>query len=394
MEKLRIVVGGFIGLYATGGVAWDYLQYPLGLRMLGHDVYYLEDTMQYSKCQTNGRGWDDSTDSVNYLSGVMDSINMSDRWAYRDVASGCCFGLSLATVLDICRTADVFLNVSSANHILKEEYLNIPARVLIDSDPMFTQVQYWDDSDPEGSFHKIKELYGLYNYRFSFGENINENDCLIPRFGLSWGTTRSPICLECWDQTPINFNAPFTTVMNWSTRKKLRYQGKDWGQKDVEFEKLINLPGLYEKAAFKIVLSCSSETSKQLKPELLEQHGWKIVAPALIGTVDEYRSFLRESVGEFSVAKETYVKSRSGWFSCRSACYLALGRPVITQETQWSKYIPTGRGVVAFTDLSSVLAALDGVRTDVRKHSTAAREIAQEYFSSRKVLSALLDQLD
>lgn len=395
MEKLRIVVGGFIGLFATGGVTWDYIQYPLGLQMLGHDVFYIEDTMQYSRCQTQGRNWDDASDSVAYLHAVMKQFGMEARWAYRDVASGKCFGLPLSCVLDICRTADVFLNVSSATHILKEEYLNIPKRVLIDSDPMFTQVQYWDEEQPEKAYKKINDLYSLYNYRFSFGENIARKDCLIPLFDLTWWPTRQPICLPYWKVAAINPAAPFTTVMNWSARSPMKYKNEAWGQKDVEFLKVANLPQIYKKARFKLAVSCSAESAGRFKKEELEDAGWEIVDPTeKIKTVQAYKSFLRSSVGEFSVAKETYVKSKSGWFSCRSACYLATGRPVITQETQWSKYVPQGQGLLSFVDTESAVEALKEVQADLKRHARAARDLAEAYFDSSKVLPELLKRME
>lgn len=394
MEKLRIVVGGFIGLYVTGGVTWDYIQYPLGLQALGHDVYYIEDTMQYSKCQTPGRSWDDCFDSVAYLKQTMEHFGMGERWAYRDVGSGHCFGLSINKVLEICRTADVFLNISSASHILKEEYLAIPKRVMIDSDPMFTQVQYWDDGDPDGSFKKIQQLYALYNYRFSFGENIGKADCCIPLFDLDWMPTRQPICIDYWKPFMPSPSAPYTTVMNWSTRSKMVYKNEAWGQKDVEFEKLMMLPQLYRKTRFKVAVSCSAETAEGLKKETLKQNGWQVVDPQIkVRTIGGYQSFIRNSKGEFSVAKETYVKSNSGWFSCRSACYLASGRPVITQETQWSNYIPAGLGVHAFSNMDSAMEALAEVDAHIEKHAKAARAIAEQYFDSRQVLKTLLHQI-
>ena len=395
MEKLRIVIGGFIGLYATGGVTWDYIQYPLGLKMLGHDVYYIEDTMQYSKCQSEGKNWDDSSDSINYLKNIMECFGLEDRWAYRDVASGNCYGLRIEKVLEICSTADVFLNVSSANHILKQEYLQIPKRVIIDSDPMFTQVQYWDDADPYNAYLKIRKLYNLYNYRFCFGENIGKPGCRIPLFDLTWLPTRQPICLPYWKPSKILPSAPFTTIMNWCTRKKMKYQNEEWGQKDVEFKKILNLPALCKQVGFKLAVSCSADTNEVYSKERLEEKGWEIINPHTeIKSIDDYQNFIQNSLGEFSVAKETYVKSNSGWFSCRSACYLAAGRPVIAQETQWSNYIPAGLGAFPFSDTASAINAIEEVRSNLKKHAYAARELAIEYFDSTKVLQQLLDNLN
>ena len=391
MEKLRIVVSGFIGLYPSGGVTWDYIQYPLGFHLLGHDVYYIEDTMQYSRYQSPGQDWDDASDSVRYLKQTMEHFGLAEKWAYRDVASGKCFGLPISKVLEVCATADIFINVSASAH-LRDEYLRIPKRILIDSDPMFTQVQDWDDDDPEKSSASIKTLYNKYNYLFSFGENINKSDCRIPTFDFKWEVTRQPICLDYWKFTTIDITgSAFTTIMNWSTRKKMKYLGEEWGQKDVEFEKFRDLPQLYNLGKFDLIVA---DSSKSLDQHKLRQAGWNLFDPLeKIKNFSQYQDFIEASAGEFSVAKQTYVKSNSGWFSCRSACYLAAGKPVIAQETRWSKYIPSGLGLFSFHDLPSALDALHEVTSDIEKHSKAAREVAIEYFDSQKVLSDFLNKL-
>ena len=398
MERLRIIVTGFIGLYPTGGVTWDYIQYPLGLKLLGHDVYYIEDTGQYTTYRITDRAWNDPHDSVEYLKNTMEEFGLAGRWAYRDAFSNTCFGLSLETVLKICSTADVFINVS-ASSILREEYLKIPKRVLIDSDPMFTQVQTFEDKQfiYEG-LEKKKVGILDYNYHFTFGENIGADDCHIPDLNLNWTTTRQPVCLNLWqaDEVKNVRKGPkkFTTIMNWSTRSKLNYNNTEWGQKDVEFVRFLAIPKLFTEAEFDIVLSVSADFKKELNPEIIKQQGWKISDPSqTISTAKEYTSFIAASDGEFSVAKETYVKSVSGWFSCRSACYLAAGRPVITQETGWSKYIPVGSGLFSFSDEQSAIYALTEVTNNLEKHSAFAREIANEYFDSGKVLTNLLNNL-
>jgi hypothetical protein len=390
MDKLRIVIGGFIGLYPSGGVTWDYIQYPLGFHLLGHDVYYIEDTMQYSRYQSPGQNWDDPSDSVQYLKETMERFGLGERWAYRDIATGNCYGMSLTRVLEVCETADLFINIS-ASTFLREEYLKIPKRALIDSDPMFTQVQDWDDSDPEKSLAEIKKVFSHYNYLFTFGENINAGDCKIPTYELTWIPTRQPVCLEHWHPDKKEKRTAFTTVMNWSTRKKLIYLNEEWGQKDVEFEKIFQVPNQFRKAPFEIIVA---DSSKKLDYQELANAGWKTYDPLeKINNIDDYRSFIESSLGEFSVAKETYVKSNSGWFSCRSACYLAAGRPVVVQETQWSKYIPSGAGLLSFSDTTSAINSLEAVFTDIEKHSKSAKEVAHEYFDSNKVLADMISRL-
>lgn len=389
-QKLKIVVGGFIGLYPTGGVTWDYLQYPLGLQLMGHDVYYIEDTVQYSRYQKQGRRWDDASDSIQYLKEVMEQFGFRDRWAYRDVASGNCFGMSYHKVRQICREADLFINIS-ASTFLREEYLEIPLRVLIDSDPMFTQIDYYNECYIKESTneYRMKFVVEHHTHHATFGENIGAPDCRIPTFGFHWQPTRQPICLDYWKlRNSVPRHNTFTTVMNWSVKDDLIYENEKWGQKNRELDKVKALPQLYQDAHFELMLAGANE-EKILD---LTQKGWNVRnALAAMNDTEAYQQYIYESLGEFSVAKETYVKSRSGWFSCRSACYLAASKPVITQETGWSAFIPSGKGLFAFQDIDAVMEALRHIKADYDGHSRAARQIAQEYFDHRVVLKGLID---
>ena len=394
---MRIIVGGFIGLYPTGGVTWDYIQYPLGLKMLGHDVYYIEDTGQYSNYRISERTWDDPHDTVDYLKQTIEQFGFKDKWAYRDTFSRKCYGMSLKEVMDVCSSADIFINLSDSS-ICRDEYLAIPNRVLVDSDPMFTQLQTNEVLHQDVRYPVRKFNMKDYNHHFSFGENIGAIDCKIPTLGINWKPTRQPICLDKWiNKISEKVIKPptFTTVMNWSARTKLNYANEQWGQKDVEFNKFISIPERIRSAEFKIVMAASAAFKKEVDMNSLITSGWKILKPLnTVATSDDYQKFISISDAEFSVAKETYVKSNSGWFSCRSACYMAMGKPVVTQETQWSKFIPSGLGVIAFSDLVSATDAIENVIANYYDHSKAAKEIAQEYFDSNIVLSKMLQHLN
>lgn len=396
MAKLKIIVSGFIGLYPSGGVTWDYIQYPLGLKMLGHEVYYIEDTGQYSNYRLTERAWDDPFDTVEYLKSTMEAFGFADRWAYRDTFSGNCYGMPLSRVLEVCSKADLFINISDAN-IFRKEYEAIPMKVLIDSDPMFTQLQVEEVQKKDSRY--LVERFRLHTYdrHFSFGENIGAEDCRIPTLGIHWLSTRQPVCLDFWkpeNGTRIKANR-FTTVMNWSTRSKLRFDNELWGQKDVEFRKFMEIPAHFPNASFNVVMAASADFKKEVETEAIRQSGWKVSSPSdTIGDYHSYQSFIAGSFAEFSVAKETYVKSCSGWFSCRSACYLAAGRPVITEETQWSRYIPAGSGLLAFNDMESAREAIDNMINNIDRHSKAATAIAAEYFDSNKVLEGLLKRCE
>lgn len=394
MIKLRIVVGGFIGLMPAGGVTWDYIQYPLGLSMLGHDVYYIEDTRLYPVYQKQGSSWDDCSSTVEHLKQVMDCFDMSDRWAYRDEASGKCFGLSITAFNEICRTADVFINISCST-FMRDEYKKIPKRILIDSDPMFTQIQYASQQMFTSGEPGMRQMIYDHNYHFTFGENIASDDCLIPQCGIAWHTTRQPVCIDKWKLiTSQKKPAVFTTLMNWTAGKKLVFNNEEWGQKNVEFTKVIQLPRYFKSIDFAIIVNQTGGTDNTFPKEKIEKLGWKILNPdENAGDWKSYQHFIEQSSGEFSVAKETYVKAITGWFSCRSACYLAAGRPVITQDTGWSKYIASGNGLFAFKNIDEAVDAFHQVMKDTAHHAKAARQIAEEYFDSNKVLTCLLQKV-
>lgn len=397
MEKLQIIVGGFLGLLPAGGITWDYVQYPLGLSQLGHDVYYIEDTRLYPIYQKPGSDWNDASYAVTHLRQVMDYFGLTGKWAYRDEASGKCFGLPESRVKEICKTADVFINLSCST-FLREEYARIPARALIDSDPMFTQIQYSSEQMfTPGEAGGLRRMIDGHNYLFTFGENIGAAGCRIPTCNLHWHTTRQPVCLDRWKVLPWvpDFSAAsFTTLMNWTAGKRLQHRGESWGQKDIEFRKFIHLPQEVGGLQLSAIINQTGGTGEAFPRQEIEAAGWKLPdGESNAGNWLQYRQFIGQSLGEFSVAKETYVKAVTGWFSCRSACYLATGRPVVTQDTGWSQTIPSGTGLLAFTDLESAKEALLRVMHDYRQHARQARAIAEESFDSRKVLTRMLDQM-
>ena len=395
-EKLRIVVGGYIGLLPAGGVTWDYVQYPAGLAALGHDVYYIEDTRLWPIYQRDGSNWGDATPSVEHLRRVMDAFDLSSRWAYRDEASGQTFGLDVDRVNEICRTADVFINISCST-CMRDEYRAIPARVLIDTDPMFTQIQYLSRQMFTPGEHALRDLVDAHNFHFTFGENIYGADCRMPDCGINWRPTRQPVCLSHWRASnppaPGNGSA-YTTLMNWSAARRLEYEGETWGQKDLEFHRFVNLPDHVPEVPLAVAVGQTGGAGQPFPADEVRDAGWRVLDPDTYapdwGT---YRSFIEASRGEFSIAKETYVKARTGWFSCRSACYLAAGRAVVTQDTGWSKYLPAGEGLLAFDDIEGAADALARVESAPPRHSRAARDIAEEHFDSARVLGSLLASL-
>jgi hypothetical protein len=127
---------------------------------------------------------------------------------------------------------------------------------------------------------------------------------------------------------------------------------------------------------------------------LLQSNGW-LTVDAYEMSLDPwpYRDYIRSSAAEFSVAKDMVARTRCGWFSERSACYLAAGRPVITQDTGFGRTLPTGEGLFAFQTADEVVAAIEAIRADYPRHSRAAKAIAEQYFRAESVLGGMLDSL-
>lgn len=392
-KDLRIVVGGFLGLLPAGGVTWDYVQYPVGFANLGCDVYYVEDTRLWPVFQGNAQGEVSCSANVAHLASVMEAFGLPGRWAYRDEVSGDCFGMSENQVREICRTADIFVNISCST-AMRDEYRAIPVRALIDSDPMFTQIQYVTQAAFTGGEPGMREMVHAHTHHFTFGENVGATDCRVPTCGINWLPTRQPVCLWLWPEVPLPSRPEpaFTTVMNWTAGRKLEYNGETWGQKDVEWQKVMSLPGALPDA--NLAMAVGQTTGQPFPTGLAEAHGWRVLDPEVYAPEwRSYRTFIQESLAEFSVAKETYVKARTGWFSCRSACYLASGRPVILQDTGWTKTLHCDAGLLAFEDLDSAVDALTEVKADPERHSRAARAVAESYFDSREVLRLMLAQM-
>jgi hypothetical protein len=288
--------------------------------------------------------------------------------------------MSEAEAREVCASADLFVNVSGCCW-LRPEYEAIPKKVFIDSDPMFTQVSLLNPKP------RVLERVRAHDFHFTFAENMGQPGCQIPSAGFQWQPTRQPIVLDWW---PVATTAPrdaFTTVMNWLSYKPVEFDGETWGQKDVEMTRLLDLP---KRTPQKLELACPPSPGLPA----LEKFGWRMVDPAACAPDPwQYWQYLASSKGEWSAAKEGYVKSQSGWFSCRSACYLALGRPCVLQDTGWSRVYPTGHGLWAFHNADEAVAALAVVDADYPAQCAGARKVAETMFDSNRVLHSLLKHI-
>lgn len=384
---MRIICTGLVGQYPFGGVAWDYLQYVLGFRDLGHDVWYLEDTGAWAYDPVAQQPSDDCSNNVAYLRRIMEDFGLGDRWIYRNGADGSYHGVSDPALAEkIISGADVFANVSGACW-LRDTTAAIPTKLFLDGDPMFTHIGMMTDA---ATADRIR----AHDVHYSFGLNIGAADCAVPTGGLRWIPTVQPVALDYWegagiDPSPLVQEA-WATVMNWSSYATKEYMGESYGQKDTEFMHFLHLPKL---SGEKFVLAVGQGPGRKRPTAQLLEHGWQIVEPdEVLPDHTSYRNFLAGAKAEWSIAKNGYVKSRSGWFSCRSACYLALGKPVVVQDTGWSKHLPQGMGVLAFSTVEEAVTAIQAVRSDYDGHAQAARAYAREHFEARRVLADVLSQ--
>ncbi|MCX7869040.1 MAG: hypothetical protein N2322_03720, partial [Terrimicrobiaceae bacterium] len=378
---MRVFVSGLIGQYAFGGVTWDYVQYALGFEALGAEVWYLEDTGAWAYDPVKEEPSADCSANCAYLGRVMEAFGLGDRWLYRNGADGRWHGPGAAHAAELLAAADVLANVSGACW-LTPETSRIPHKLFLDGDPMFTQA---------GMCHNEKSAAHVraHDAHFSFGLNIGQPGCLVPECGLEWKPTVQPIALAHWPASRAAKDAPWTTVMNWSSYGGVELDGQSYGQKSEEFMKFVDLPA---KVPVRFELAMGQGVGRQRPTELLRSKGWGIIEPSeRLPDYLSYREFLAASRGEWSIAKHGYVQSLSGWFSCRSACYLALGRPVVVQDTGWTRHLPEGDGVLAFRSLDEAAEAIRRVEADYERHSQAARAYAEKYFDAKTVCSELLE---
>jgi len=382
--KGKIIVFGIMFWYPLAGVTFQFLHYLIGLKRLGYDVYYVEDSGRWIYNADTFLFSPDATDNVAAVAPILDAHGFKGRWAFRgNYPGGSCYGMTEEQILALYREADAFLNVTASQE-LREEHMACPRRIYVESDPFAVQVKVAEGDEPTIAALEAHDTY------FSFGENLGAPDCDLPLERFRWLPTRQPVVTDLWDNpNPPAPGTAFTTVTTWHNKgKNLVFRGEKYHwTKSREFVRFIDLPER-RNVRFQLALEINEATRR-----MLTRHGWETVRSLPISRgVDSYRAYIQGSRGEFTVTKEQVVRPRTGWFSDRSASYLAAGRPVITQETGFSKYLPTGKGLFGFLTMDDILSAVDAIESDYEGACRAAREIAEEYFGAEKVLRSLMDR--
>jgi hypothetical protein len=380
--RLRIVVAGYIVKGPLGGIVWHHLQYVMGLARLGHDVYFLEDGLDYPACYdptTHLTGTDPST-GLRFAAEVFSAVGLADRWGFWDSHRSRWEGPAGSRAAEICATADVYLNMSGKNP-LRPWHDPIPVKALVDTDPLFTQLRHLKSP-------AVRADAARHSHFLTFGVNLAAGGSAIPDDGFPWRGTRQPTVIDAWPVLPPPREPKLTTVMSWDSYPAQEHEGVTYGMKSASFAPYVDLPG---RTSASLELAVGSASAPK---DLLRSKGWIVRDPTWIArTPWTYQEYIQGSTAELSVAKEAYASTRSGWFSERSAAYLASGRPVVVQETGFSDWLPTGLGVVPFGGVDEAVRAIEDVVGDWDRHARAARDVAVEHFESGRVLRELLAEV-
>ena len=385
----KLVLLGMMSKIPVAGVIWQTIHYLIGFQRLGYDVYYVEThartpTMLLKKGEKGGdRG---SAKAADFISRVMSRFGFEDRWAYLALHhDGRCYGLSRRQIRNLYDSAALIINFHGGTDPRLE--LDATDRlVYLETDPVLLQIELHEH------LQQTVEFLEPHSAFFTFAESYGTPGSRLPvtdRFAFH--PTRQPVVMDFWEGRDPASGATdaFTTVGNWKQPwQDITFQGETYSwSKHYEFLKFLELPTLTGQP-FELALGMYSEEERTM----LESKGWR-VRPALEFSrdADRYRDYIVSSRGEFTVAKDQNIRLRTGWFSDRSATYLAAGRPVITQETGFSDVLPTGEGLFAFSTLEEIVAAVESVNADYERHRRAASEIARECFSHDVVLPRLLE---
>jgi hypothetical protein len=379
----KLIVWGLLASYPFGGMTWQVLHYLVGLRRLGFDVWYVEDSDAEVRDPVTLWPSSDYTGNLEYLDRQMQSVGLGDRWIFRPPGTyKHCFGATdIAGLEKLYAETDAALNLCGS-HLLRPEQASINCLIYVETDPVPMQIGIAIGKEPLVSHMEN------YNFLFTYAENIMSDDCLIPVERFRWYPTRPPVCIDWWDAVnAADHEAAFTTIARWKhTGNDVVWKGEQWRwSKHHEFLRFINLPS---RASLPLELSVTGIDDDDT--ERLQQCGWRLRPAEELSDPAAYHDYICASLGEFTAAKEQYVRPRTGWFSDRSVCYLAAGRPVITQDTGFSNIIATGEGLFAFSTEEEALAAIDTVATDYTRHSKDAKAVAREYFDTEYVLRDLL----
>jgi hypothetical protein len=383
MSETIVIAGALAQRPLHGGHTWVFLQYLLGFRRLGLDVLFV-DRLDPGMCTdaSGGPASFRSSENLRYLHDVMERFGLAGRWSLlfdggREVA-----GLERREVIDVTRGSALLLNVMG--YLDDEDVLAAaPHRVFLDIDPGFAQM--WTELG-------LARPFDGHDRHVTVGGHVGDPGCAIPTCGLDWVRTLPPVELSEWPAA-VTGDRRFTSVGSWrGPFGPIEYEGRTYGLRVHELRRFAELPSR-TSASFELALDIDDADAPDR--ERLESQGWVLTDPHEAARDPwRYREYVQGSAAELMIAKNLYVDTRSGWFSDRSACYLASGRPVLAQDTGIRDLLPCGEGLLTFTTLEEAAAGAEEIIGGYERHSRAALALAEEHLAARRVLPQLLDALD
>ena len=385
-SRKKIVVLGMMAKLPVAGVVWQTMHYLVGFQRLGYDVYYVEAHATAPTMFLDSIDHDGSAKVATFLDRVLRRFDLEDRWAFHALHSDRrSYGLSPWQLASLYDSAQWIINLHGGT-LPMPEHCATNRLIFLETDPVQVQIELSEHNPQTIEFLDSHCAY------FTFGENYGKPNCRLPVSDrYAFRPTRQPVVLNFWCENISPPGPMFTTIGNWRQRQReVVFAGEQYSwSKHHEFLKFLDLPSRVEQG-FELALSKYDESDR----EMLEEKGWNVRHALDFSTdLDDYRGYIASSRGEFTVAKDQNVRLKSGWFSDRSATYLAAGRPVVTQETGFSDLLPTGAGLFAFSVIEEVVEAVNAINADYDIHSRMAADVAHEFFDSDIVLSRLLDDL-
>jgi len=378
---MRIIIGSVISIFPySAGMAWNWMQHAIGFQRLGHDVYYVEQ-VEPRWCVDSNRNPCSFEDSVNrrLFQRTMQQFGFMDRACQVWRGGEATFGMSLDELAAVCRQTDLLLNISG--HIKMPLVLeSVKRRVYMDQDPVYTQL--WRAEYGKELNFKAHDAF------LTVGLNIGTPDSPIPDGGVDWSHALPPVVLDCWPAAAAPSDGRFTTIGSWKGHPDVCYRGESYGSKGVEFKRFTPLPAKVDQQ-FEAALRRHHRDDESVR--LLRDNGWVVTDSGRITDLMDYQDYIAGSRAEIGIAKNAYVKARSGWFSDRTCHYLASGRPALVQATGFEQRLPTGRGLLSFSTMEEAVEGVERINSDYPGHCRAAREIAEEYLDYRKVLPKMLE---
>src|SRR5947207_2508953 len=354
-----------------GGIAWQAINYLAGLEKLGYEAWYVEDHGANPYDPRIGSVVMDCDYNVGFLRRAMERNGLGGRWAYWDAINDVYHGLTREQVRSLYAEADALINLCGTTQ-LREEHLRCPVRIMIDTDPVYEQIKY-AKADPAA-----RAYVDAHTHFFTYGENLGTAECAVPLCDVPWRATRPPVDLDLWPQAEGE-QPCFTTIATWENKgKNIEFEGTSYlWSKHLNFLAYLDLPRQRPQTCFRMAMLPPDESVRRE----VEDAGWQLVDPRPVSaSMAAYQAFIAGSRGEFTVAKDIYVRPNSGWFSDRAVCYLASGRPVVTMRTGFDRLYPAGRGLFDYDSRDEALAAIDAITVDYPGQSRAARELARDVF--------------